>query len=72
MSATNTTPNDPGKALEQIENAAFQRDRAWVSHLLDQVHAQRFHGRITLICEKGFVVRAVKEQSLLPPHRSPE
>ena len=56
--------------MEKIENAAFLRDAAWVSHLLDQVQAGRFHGKLTLHCEKGLVVRVTKEQSLMPPHRS--
>lgn len=58
-------------ALQKIEGGAFIRDAAWISTLLDQVQTQRFHGKLTLIVEKGLVVRAIKEQSLMPPNREP-
>lgn len=58
------------QALTRIENGAFLRDAGWVSTLLDQAQSCRFHGKVTLIFEKGLVVRAIREQSLMPPNRT--
>lgn len=55
--------------MEKIECAAFTRDAAWISTVLDQCQARRFHGSVELIMEKGLVTRIRKTESLMPPYR---
>lgn len=57
------------KIENAADNAAFTRDAAWVSSLLSQVQKQRFFGEIVLKFDKGVLMRAHKNQSLMPPHR---
>jgi len=42
-------------------------NKAWVLMQLGQAQASHFHGRLTIIFEKGKIRRVEKLQSLLPP-----
>lgn len=51
-------------------NEAFQRDLIWLGQLIEQAQAGRFFGKLVIQMEGGVTTRVVKEQSLMPPHRS--
>lgn len=45
-------------------------DGVWIASLLAQIQQRKFYGRLILIFEEGTLHRALKEESLHPPHRT--
>ena len=41
--------------------------KAWVTALIAEVQNKKWYGKITVIIERGETVRAIKEESILPP-----
>jgi hypothetical protein len=41
--------------------------KAWVIALMEEAQKNKWYGKLTITIERGEAVRAVKEESILPP-----